>query len=227
MIPIDRIFGYSLVSSILSNNIVRKGNIIGAGNFNILLLMESRPLALFFFNCFVPLESSSTVNGKSNTGSIPLMMCLEEELSSCVFPEQKSLEKCSTQLFGKIALRVSELKLTFNNFSCDQKRFGLSANDSNLLMLSVSPSFVCSFWQYVYIFFYFSVLSYDTGIFRLFSARQLLSILLLFLRFTEIIMPRFSEFLLCFMLLFQFQYFDSTAIQEVYKTFNGFLDITC
>ena len=97
--------------------------------------MESRPLALLFFNYFIPLEISSAVSDESNTGSTPLIMYLVEKLSSWVFSEWKSLEKCSTQMFGEIALRVSELTLPFSDFRCDQKRFGLSVNDSNLLML--------------------------------------------------------------------------------------------
>ena len=70
-------------------------------------------------------------------------MCLVEELSPWLFSEWKSLEKCSTQaLFGEIALPlgVSELTLSFSDFKCDQKCFGLSVNDSNLLMLSASHS---------------------------------------------------------------------------------------
>ena len=131
MIPIDHTSGYSLVSSILLNSIVRKGN-IGAASFNISLLLESWPLALLFFNCFIPLEISSAVSGESNNGSTPLIMCSVEELSSWVFSEWKSLEKCSIQMFGEIALRVLELTLPFGDFRCDQKRFGLSVNDSNL-----------------------------------------------------------------------------------------------
>ena len=140
MIPIDHTSGYSLVSSISLNSIVRKINFIGPASFNISLLMESWLLALLSFNCFVPLESFSAVSSESNTGLTPLIMCLAGELSSWVFSEWKRLEECSTQLFGEIALRVSELTLLFSNFRCDQKRLGLCVNDSILLILSASHS---------------------------------------------------------------------------------------
>ena len=62
-----------------------------------------------------------------------------EELSSWIFPEWKRLEKFSIHLFPEIALiRVSELTLSFSDFRCNQKCFGLSVNDCNLLMLFIS-----------------------------------------------------------------------------------------
>ena len=100
--------------------------------------MKSWLLALLFFNCFISLEIFSVVNGESNTGSTLLMMRLVVELLLWVFSEWKNLEKCSTQQFGEIVLRISELTLPFSDFRCNQKRFGLSVNDSKLLMLSAS-----------------------------------------------------------------------------------------
>lgn len=123
--------GYSFISSILLNTIVRKGNIIGSANFNISLVMELWPLALLFFNYFIQFETSFAVNGESNTGS-PALMCLKVEISPQVFSKWKSLGKCSTQLLVEIALiRVSEVIITFSNFRCDQN-CQLSVKDSSL-----------------------------------------------------------------------------------------------
>ena len=91
--------------------ILHKNLVVGVANFNISLIMESWSLALLFFNCFIALEIFSALSGESNTELTRLIMCLVEELLSWVFSEWKSLEKCSTQLFGEITLRVPELTL--------------------------------------------------------------------------------------------------------------------
>ena len=75
--------------------------------------MESWQLALLSFSCFIPSEISSAVNGESSNGSTPLIVCLVEELSYCVFSEWKSFEKASTQLFGEIELNVIRINIAF------------------------------------------------------------------------------------------------------------------
>ena len=72
---------------------------------------------------------------------------------SWVISKWKSLEECSTQLLGEVALRVSELTLPFSDFRCDKKGLGLSVNDSNLLMLSVSHSCLQLLIVCLYIYF--------------------------------------------------------------------------
>ena len=91
-------------------------------------------------------------------------MSIVEEFQSCLFPEQRGLEKSSAKQFGEITLSVSELTLHFSDIRCDQKCLGLSANGSNILMY-LFPSFFAAFHSMIVSFFYLFGLSYDIGIF--------------------------------------------------------------
>ena len=71
MIPIDHTSGYSLLSSILLNSIVRKSNVIGAENFQDLITDG--------------VMAAGFVSGKSNSGLTLLIMCLVGELCLGLF----------------------------------------------------------------------------------------------------------------------------------------------
>ena len=93
----------------------RKGKIVGESFLIISLFIELLPLGFLFFNCAIPLDTSSVVNGKFSAefSLIHLWFVAFNELFlTVVFSSPyKSFEKCSIPCLGGIS--STELDLNF------------------------------------------------------------------------------------------------------------------
>ena len=146
----------------------RKGKIVV---LIISLLIESLLLAFLFFNCAIPLDTSSAVKGESSVefSLIHLeIVAFKKLFLTAVFSSTlKSLEKCSIHCLGGIASTELGIKFPLRVFRCSQNCFGLFVKVSNFFVIF----FPLPFFGLGCIFVLlpnFLVVVYDVYVFRIF-----------------------------------------------------------